>query len=453
MAKTYTKMMIDVTENINSIATAVQMDTQSRYLDVYLYNNGLPIDLTNEVVRINIRKPDGTTLFNQGEVTDATEGRCQFELTNDILADAKPVDAQISIWSNEGQILSTKAFKIYISESLRNDEEVEASNEFGVLVVLFTEIQNALDLMNAMVDNFGRPSAIATQYGATTFWQMLEALAQTVDTRQMLKLLVNDTIDTDYFLPISKMISDVAGTDEFVPLNILLGNLMGGKITFVTNGTWTVPEGITKILITACGGGGGGGAAPIISTSAVLSGGGGGGAACIQQVAYNVTPGDEIQITIGLGGKGGSYDRSNSIAENGNDGGATVIGTLVTLPGGVGGASADNGGSGGLAGGTGGGNGGAYGTTSGSNGDDGLLGLGGNGGTDPSSTKGGAGGGGGSYGDGGDGGAVSWDATITAGRDGGRGAGGGGGSWGALTNAPGNGGNGGNGIVIIEWGL
>ena len=33
-----------------------------------------------------------------------------------------------------------------------------------------------------------------------------------------------------------------------------------GTQTFTKNGTFTVPDGVTKIWITACGGGGGGGA-------------------------------------------------------------------------------------------------------------------------------------------------------------------------------------------------
>lgn len=156
MAKTFNRMRIDVNEKPNSICiNPVQNDTQSRYLDVSLYNNGLPIDLTGEVVRINFKKEDGTTFFNQGEITNAAEGRCQFALTNEVLSEAKTLKAQISIWSGEGEILSTQVFIIYVTESIRNDEEVESTNEFGVLVVLFQEIRNALETIGETTDTGG----------------------------------------------------------------------------------------------------------------------------------------------------------------------------------------------------------------------------------------------------------------------------------------------------------
>ena len=211
MAKTFNRMRIDVNEKPNSIGiNPVQNDTQSRYLDVSLYDNGLPIDLTGEVVRINFKKEDGTTFFNQGEVTNAAEGRCQFALTNEVLSDAKEVKAQISIWGGEGQILSTQVFTIFVTESIRNDEEVESTNEFGVLVVLFQEIQNSLDLMKAIAENFGEPGEKAEEFGAETFWQMLEVLAGRADTENILKkyikLVLNSTMDTEVPLPLDEMI-------------------------------------------------------------------------------------------------------------------------------------------------------------------------------------------------------------------------------------------------------
>lgn len=177
MAKTFNRMRIDVNEKPNSICiNPVQNDTQSRYLDVSLYNNGLPIDLTGEVVRINFKKEDGTTFFNQGEITNAAEGRCQFALTNEVLSEAKTLKAQISIWSGEGEILSTQVFTIYVTESIRNDEEVESTNEFGVLVVLFQEIQNSLDLMKALMGIIGNTDDVGGGLKEGTVMAKLNAL-------------------------------------------------------------------------------------------------------------------------------------------------------------------------------------------------------------------------------------------------------------------------------------
>ncbi len=52
MAKTYNTLTIEVKEDITDIITAKQDDTQSRYLDVILQDDGQPINLTGQEVRI-----------------------------------------------------------------------------------------------------------------------------------------------------------------------------------------------------------------------------------------------------------------------------------------------------------------------------------------------------------------------------------------------------------------
>ena len=50
MAKTYNRLEIDVNKKPTDIITAVQADSNSRYLDVSLFNNGVPL-LNNETSR------------------------------------------------------------------------------------------------------------------------------------------------------------------------------------------------------------------------------------------------------------------------------------------------------------------------------------------------------------------------------------------------------------------
>lgn len=176
MAKTYNKLNIEINQKVTDIITAVQDDTNSRYLDVQLFDNGTPIDLTGQEVRIYLQKPDGTNIWNDGEVTNATEGRCQFLLTTQTLAVCGELKTQISIWQNNEEILSTEIFKIFVTKSLRSDGSIESSNEYGSLVILFQNIYEALDLMTEMVQSFGTAGAVAQGIPATTFWQMLEAV-------------------------------------------------------------------------------------------------------------------------------------------------------------------------------------------------------------------------------------------------------------------------------------
>lgn len=125
--------------------------------------------------------------------------------------------------------------------------------------------------------------------------------------------------------------------DTATQLEVLVLRNSGGAINpirqalYTSNGSFTVPAGVTKIYVSASAGGGGGGGG---STGAIYGGGGGGGAGeTIMDVEYAVTPGQVIAITIGAGGAGSS----SAAAAGGN----TVIGSLVTLAGGGGGEAAN----------------------------------------------------------------------------------------------------------------
>lgn len=239
----------------------------------------------------------------------------------------------------------------------------------------------------------------------------------------------------------------------------LIKQILGsGSQEWQEPGTYSfqVPAGITKLTITACGGGGGG-CKPTLDYGTIGNpddgvGGGGGGGAAISAQEYTVTPGETISITVGTGGGANT------------NGTATVIGSLVTLPGGVTGSKVINKynaqASGGAAGGAGGGAGG-YGIMKENEsitGQAGFPGVIGSGGTAPTVntlygyTGKSAGGGGGSLGNGGNGAGAQGSTREANATNGNRGGGGGGGL--ILQSRrflePGNGGNG---YVRIEWGL
>jgi hypothetical protein len=73
---------------------------------------------------------------------------------------------------------------------------------------------------------------------------------------------------------------------------------------FTSNGTFTIPSGISALKVTALGGGGGGGGA----SSAVCfggSGGGGGGGGTAVTYLTGLTPGNTLSVTVGAGGTAG----------------------------------------------------------------------------------------------------------------------------------------------------
>ncbi len=208
---------------------------------------------------------------------------------------------------------------------------------------------------------------------------------------------------------------------------------------FSVPGTYSVkiPDDVSKIYLDAAGAGGGGG---YYDYSSAKGKGGGGGAAVVNK-KYTVTPGSTISVTVGTKGDGAEskVEGNQFVYIDGTDGTATVVGNLITLPGGQ---SGDNGGT---KGGTGGGNGGAMGLydAKGGNGQSGALGRGGDGGPAKSGYKQ-PGGGGGSYGSGGDAGNAF---PETDGNDGSKG--GGGGAAGPRKKS----GDGGHGYVRFKYGI
>lgn len=184
MAKTYNRLEIDVNKKPTDIMVqAVQADSNSRYLDVTLFSNGVPLDLTGHEVRIFMKKPEnGGEIWNNGEITDAAAGRCQFLMTTEALAKMGHLQTQISVWKDNREILSTQIFEVNVTKSLLSDSAVEASNEYGALVVLFQNLYEAHALMTSMVNSFGSKGAISAARNIGTFWQALEYIAKYADT-------------------------------------------------------------------------------------------------------------------------------------------------------------------------------------------------------------------------------------------------------------------------------
>jgi uncharacterized repeat protein (TIGR02543 family) len=89
---------------------------------------------------------------------------------------------------------------------------------------------------------------------------------------------------------------------------------------FATNGTfsWTVPAGVSQIMVKAWGGGGAGGGSNNYTLCQGAGGGGGGGGAYASS-NLSVTPGQILQVVVGAGGTGVS-------GANGTDGGPSFVG-------------------------------------------------------------------------------------------------------------------------------
>jgi hypothetical protein len=113
------------------------------------------------------------------------------------------------------------------------------------------------------------------------------------------------------------------------------GALAKGRLiniqTFTTNGTYWSAPGASSVIIEAAGGGGsGGGTAATGSNQGAVSSGGGAGSIAVARFTSGFTGG--LAVTVGAGGAAPASGQNN-----GNLGGTTAVGSLVSCPGGPGG--------------------------------------------------------------------------------------------------------------------
>lgn len=179
MAQVYKKLVIDVNKsNPGIIAEAVQNDANSRFLDIVLVDGSTPIDLTGHEVRVYGKKYDGTEFYNDGEITESTAGRCQFEMTSQALAAAGDLKVQIIIFKDNVEVLSTQEFTIHVVRSLMSNSSIESSNEYGALVVLYQNLYEAYDLMTEMVQKIGVPGEQAQLLNLDTMFEVWDWMVE-----------------------------------------------------------------------------------------------------------------------------------------------------------------------------------------------------------------------------------------------------------------------------------
>lgn len=89
------------------------------------------------------------------------------------------------------------------------------------------------------------------------------------------------------------------------------------SVTFIASGAFTVPDGVRRIQVEVWGAGGGGGHH---GDGILAGGGGGGGSGGYTRALVNVTPGESLDIVIGVGGAAGIEG-----SRNGVEGGASTV--------------------------------------------------------------------------------------------------------------------------------
>ena len=137
-------IVVDITQrNYNTLQT-IQYDVDSRYVNVKIVNNGKNIDLTNYMVSIACKKPDGKIVFNETEIVEPKQGLIKFLISEQISVALGEVVCELKIYGKNSSVLTTQYFTINVTQPIAN-KRIQSTNEFRQLTIAMNEYNKWID--------------------------------------------------------------------------------------------------------------------------------------------------------------------------------------------------------------------------------------------------------------------------------------------------------------------
>lgn len=145
----------DINNKMDDTIHSVQFDKNSRFIEINFLQSSQSVDLRQHRATIRAIKPDKTEVFNDLREIDASIGRFELELTEQLNAVAGDVVAQFEIYGENESLFTTNQFTIEVSKSLSRTKTI-SSDELGTLVNVLAEAQqykNNFLKMDAKIDD------------------------------------------------------------------------------------------------------------------------------------------------------------------------------------------------------------------------------------------------------------------------------------------------------------
>lgn len=145
----------DINNKMDDTIHSVQFDKNSRFIEINFLQSSQSVDLRQHRATIRAIKPDKTEVFNDLREIDASIGRFELELTEQLNAVAGDVVAQFEIYGENESLFTTNQFTIEVSKSLSRTKTI-SSDELGTLVNVLAEAQqykNNFVKMDAKIDD------------------------------------------------------------------------------------------------------------------------------------------------------------------------------------------------------------------------------------------------------------------------------------------------------------
>lgn len=143
---------LDINKPYYGKVMAKQGDTNSRFLLFHLLDGASQFNLTGRAVRAYAIKQDGSIVFNDLIINDATKGFCTLELTSQLLALPGIVKIELYITENTKKLTSIP-FELEVIACINSDAAVVSTNEFTALLRGLASLQE-YDAFKAEWNNF-----------------------------------------------------------------------------------------------------------------------------------------------------------------------------------------------------------------------------------------------------------------------------------------------------------
>lgn len=135
---------VDYNNSLTKIIPAQKGDVNSRYFSVTLYDDRGTVSLRNyNKVVLNATLPDGTLQFAEGAL-DKTNNLAICKIAGSMLTQVGKVSCDILLTGSDATgavtALTSQTFYVIVSKSQAEDDSIEGSNDYSLLVQLLNEV-------------------------------------------------------------------------------------------------------------------------------------------------------------------------------------------------------------------------------------------------------------------------------------------------------------------------
>lgn len=118
-------------------------DNNSYRLNINLVDGLPPINLTDQTVRLVLKKSDTKVVWKNFDILDAVSGKVSILLSGQAITYIGNVDAQIKIYGLNNEVITSTKFALKVTGDLLNESDVLSSNEFASLTTVLSDIAKA----------------------------------------------------------------------------------------------------------------------------------------------------------------------------------------------------------------------------------------------------------------------------------------------------------------------